>query len=158
VAIGTRLEMELEVRNAGAAEATFEEALHTYFAVGDIRQVTLTGLEGTEYLDKADQFLRKRVPAAPMRIERYTDQVHVNTDATCVIADAAWGRRIVIEKSGSNTTVVWNPWADKTPGFADMDPAEWPGMLCVETANAGENAVRLAAGGTHRMRAAIRIE
>ena len=157
-AIGAHLEMELEVRNTAAEEQTFEEALHTYFAVGDIHQVSLTGLEGTEYLDKADNFARKRCPDAPIRIDRYTDQVHVNTTAACVIEDAAWARRIVIEKSGSQTTVVWNPWSDKTPTFADMAPDEWRGMLCVETANAGENAVRLAPGATHRMRAVIRIE
>jgi glucose-6-phosphate 1-epimerase len=158
VAIGTQLEMELEVRNASSEELTFEEALHTYFAVGDIHQVSLTGLEGTGYLDKADNFLRKRRSHEPIRIDRYTDQVHVNTTAACVIEDPAWKRRIVIEKSGSNTTVVWNPWSDKTPTFADMDPAEWPGMLCVETANAGEDTVHLAPGATHRMRAVIRVD
>ena len=158
VAIGTQLEMELEVQNTSSGELTFEEALHTYFAVGDIHQVSLTGLEGTAYIDKADNFLRKRCPDAPIRIDRYTDQVHVNTAATCVIDDPAWARRIVIEKTGSNTTVVWNPWFDKTPSFPDMDPSEWSGMLCVETANAGENAVHLAGGETHRMRAAIRVE
>jgi glucose-6-phosphate 1-epimerase len=36
--------MELEVRNTAAEEQTFEEALHTYFAIGDIRQVSITGL------------------------------------------------------------------------------------------------------------------
>jgi hypothetical protein len=39
-----------------------------------------------------------------------------------------------------------------------MAPTEWPGMLCVETANAGENGVRLAPGATHRMSAALHLE
>jgi glucose-6-phosphate 1-epimerase len=158
VAIGAQLEMELEVRNTAVMEHTFEEALHTYFAVSDIHQVSLDGLEGTEYIDKADNFARKRRPDLPIRIDRYTDQVHVNTTGACVIHDPAWARRIVIEKSGSSTTVVWNPWSDKTPGLADMAPDEWPGMFCVETANAGENAVRLAPGATHLMRAVLRLE
>jgi glucose-6-phosphate 1-epimerase len=155
--VGAKLEMELEVRNTSGEELCFEEALHTYFAVGDIHQVSLAGLEGTEYLDKADEFKRKRQPAEPMRIARYTDQVHVNTTATCVIDDPAWARKIVIEKTGSASTVVWNPWSDKIANFADMSPDEWRGMLCVETANAGENGVRIAPYATHRMRATIHV-
>jgi glucose-6-phosphate 1-epimerase len=158
LAIGARLEMELEVRNTSAETLTFEEAFHTYLAVSDVRQVLLTGLEGAEYLDKGDNFLRKRRPAEPMRIAQYTDQVHLNTTATCVLEDPGWARRIVVEKSGSATTVVWNPWSDKTPTLADMAPDEWQRMLCVETANAAENAAAVAPGATHRMRSMIRVE
>ena len=156
--IGAQLEMELEVHNTSAEELCFEEAMHTYFAVGDIHQVSLTGLEGSSYIDKVDGAQRKQQPAAPIRFAKETDQVHVDTTATCVIDDPAWARRIVIEKSGSATTVVWNPWIAKTLTLADMAPDDWRGMLCVETANAGENAMRLAPYATHRMRATIRLE
>jgi glucose-6-phosphate 1-epimerase len=158
VAIGARLEMELEVRNPAPAALTFEEAMHTYFAVGDIHQATVSGLEGTDYIDKTDNFQRKHQPAEPLRFAKETDQVHLNTAAACVIHDPAWNRRIVIEKSGSATTVVWNPWVDKTRTLPDMAPEDWRGMLCVETANAGESAVRLAPSASHRMRAAIHLQ
>jgi glucose-6-phosphate 1-epimerase len=157
VAIGSQLEMELEAGNPSSAELAVEAAMHTYFAVGDIERVSIGGLEGTEYLDKTDGFRRKRQPAGPIRIAKETDQVHVNTRGTCTIEDPAWARRIVIEKSGSATTVVWNPWAEKTRTMTDMAPDDWRGMLCVETANAGENAVRLAPAASHRMRAVVRV-
>jgi len=32
----------------------FEEALHAYYAVGDVRQTTVSGLKGAAYLDKRD--------------------------------------------------------------------------------------------------------
>ena len=38
------------------------------------------------------------------------------------------------------------------PDFGDD---EWPGMICVETANAADSAVTLAPGQTHRMSAGI---
>lgn len=158
VAFGAQLEMELEVLNPGATDFVFEEALHTYFAIGDIHQLSLSGLEGTGYLDKTDNFQRKRQPAEPIRIAQETDQVHLNTAATCVIDDPAWARRIIVEKSGSATTVVWNPWIAKAAAMPDMAPGDWREFLCVETANAGENAVHLAPGATHRMRAVIRVE
>lgn len=156
-AIGERLEMELETRNIGPAPLEYEEALHTYFAVGDVTQVSVFGLENTEYIDKVDNFARKRQAAAPLRISGETDRVFVNTEAACNIEDAACGRRIAIQKVGSRTTVVWNPWIEKTRGLADMGADEWRGMICVETANAGENAICLEPGESRRMSATLSV-
>lgn len=155
--VGGSLELELTVRNESGAEFRFEEALHTYFAVADIRQVSIAGLEGTTCVDKTDGFSRK-VSESVIRFGKETDQVHLNTAAACEIHDTAWQRVIVVEKSGSNTTVVWNPWIEKTRTLADMAPDDWHGMVCVETANAMENAIALPAGGVHTMRASIRVK
>jgi glucose-6-phosphate 1-epimerase len=151
VSVGLTLGMELEVHNDSNEPLTFEEALHTYFAVGDIHQVSVTGLENTAYIDKADGCREKRRDSAPVRIAKETDEVYLNTRAACVIDDPAWSRRITIEKTGSESTVVWNPWIEKSKTMSDLDPEEWRGMLCVETANVASNAITLAAGATHKM-------
>lgn len=158
VTIGSELEMELETRNVGNEPFTFEEALHTYLAIGDIHQVSVSGLEDTTYIDKTDGFKRKQQGRELVRIAKETDQVHLNTTATCTVHDPAWNRRIVIEKSGSNSTVIWNPWMDKTKGMSDMLAEGWKDMLCVETANAVDNAVRLLPGQSHKLAAKIHIE
>jgi glucose-6-phosphate 1-epimerase len=92
---------------------SLEEALHTYFVTGDIHQVTVTSLDGTTYIDKADGFRRKQQGNEPISIAKETDQVHLSTSATCGINDPSWSRRIILEKSGSDSTVVWNPWIEK---------------------------------------------
>jgi glucose-6-phosphate 1-epimerase len=157
-AFGSELAMSLEVVNRSGSAMVFEEALHTYFAVSGIGNVAVYGLEGTTYIDKTDSFQRKVQADAPIRITKETDQVHLNSTAACVISDDGWGRRIVIDKTGSHSTVVWNPWIAKTAALADMAPDEWRSMICVETANVAENAVTLEAGGTHRMTVRIRVE
>ena len=157
VVIGTNLEMELEVHNRSNQPLPFEEALHTYLSVGDIHKVSITGLGGTTYIDKTDSFQRKTAPD-PILIAKETDQVHVNTTATVEVTDAAQNRTIVIEKSGSQTTVVWNPWIEKNKTLADMPPDDWQHMLCIETVNAAGNAVQLPAGEVHKMRAAISVK
>jgi glucose-6-phosphate 1-epimerase len=157
VALGAALEMEMEVHNQSEAPFRFEEAFHTYFAVSDVRRVSITGLGNTAYVDKTDAFARKKAERL-IRITRETDQVHLNTAARCEIDDPGWARVIVVEKEGSDTTVVWNPWIEKIRTIADMAPDDWQGMLCLETANALENAVVLPIGGVHRMRATIRIK
>src|SRR5271154_7003228 len=46
VTVGAELKMELETRNDSPEPLTYEEALHTYFAIADIDQARTTGLEG----------------------------------------------------------------------------------------------------------------
>ena len=67
VTIGPELEMELEAWNETQAPLTFEEALHTYLAVGDVQKALVLGLEDTTYIDKTDGFKRNR--RAPNRCE-----------------------------------------------------------------------------------------
>lgn len=158
VTIGTELEIELRVSNRDTEPLRFEEALHSYFAISDIGQVAITGLEGTTYIDKTDGMRRKQAGEAPMRIAKETDQVHLNTQTICKIEDLGWEREIVIEKSGSNSTVVWNPWIEKTRTLRDMDSDEWRKMICVESGNVGDDAVTLEPGKTHVLSVVVRIE
>jgi glucose-6-phosphate 1-epimerase len=158
VTVGRTLTMELTVANDAGGPLVFEEALHTYFAVADARRVSIDGLGGTEYIDKVDGMKRKVQPAGALNLEGRTDRPYFNTEATCVLHDPAGGRRIVVAKSGSRTTVVWNPWEELTAKMVDMEPDAWLHMTCVETANAGEDAVTLGAGETHSMRASVRVE
>jgi glucose-6-phosphate 1-epimerase len=148
--------MDLEVR--AKTPFTFEEALHTYFAVADVRQVSVEGLANTDYLDKVENFKRKTQSPEPIRIVGETDRVYLNTTSTCVVRDPGLGRTITIEKEGSGTTVVWNPWIAKAKAMPDFGDDEWPHMICVETANVGDGAVRLEAGRSHQMKVRIRVE
>jgi len=156
ILIGPTLDLTLEVRNTGSREFVHEEALHTYFAVSDSRRITIEGLQGTDYISKVENMDRKTQTDRLVTIDREVDRVYQNTQAPCRLEDPGFGRTITVEKENSNTTVVWNPWIDKSVNMADFGDEEWTGMVCIETANSGENAVRLEAGQTHRLRAVIR--
>ena len=153
--VGRSLRLTLAVHNQGAAPARFEEALHSYFAVSDVTQVRVHGLEKTSYLDKTDAMARKPGAAGPTSISAETDRVYLDTTATVTIEDPGWDRRVVIAKTGSATTVLWNPWVAKARAMPDFGDDEWPRMLCVETANVGEQALTLAPGATHVMTATL---
>ena len=158
VSIGAQLEMMLEVQNISSAPFQFEEALHTYLAVSDVRTIAVTGLADTTYLDKVDSAQRKQQDSAPVRIIGETDRVYLNTRAACQFDDPGLQRRIVVTKTGSDTTVLWNPWIAKAKAMADFGNDEWSEMVCIETANAADNAITLAPGATHRMTATIAVE
>jgi glucose-6-phosphate 1-epimerase len=63
-----------------------------------------------------------------------------------------------VDKSNSETTVIWNPWSELSAKIADMEPTGWLTMTCIETANVGENAITLAPGGHHVMEAHLFVE
>jgi glucose-6-phosphate 1-epimerase len=155
--IGRTLTMQLTVVNDATTPLVFEEALHTYYAVSDIHEVAINGLEGVTYLDKNDN-LQSKLQHGAIVITEPTDRVYLNTTSTCILHDAGNKRRITIAKTGSNTTVVWNPWESGAATLADMDSTEWHEFVAVETVNAAANAIMLAPGGKHIMEARISIE
>jgi glucose-6-phosphate 1-epimerase len=143
---------------AAGAPLVFEEALHTYYAVADARQVSIDGLGGTTYIDKVDGVKQKVQPPGALKLKGRTDRPYLNTEATCVLHDPAGNRRIVVAKTGSRSTVVWNPWQEFTATMPDMQPDAWLHMTAIETANLGEDAITLAPGESHAMRAHVTIE
>jgi glucose-6-phosphate 1-epimerase len=158
VVIGATLSLSLEVENVGDSALIFEEALHAYYTVSDVRQIEVSGVGDTDYLDRADGAKRKHLPAGPVRFTAEIDQLHLNTSSSVTISDPGWRRQIVIEKHGSNSTVVWNPWVEKASALADLGADAWPHFVCVEPANAAENAVTLAPGGVHQMGFVVRVK
>ena len=155
--IGVDLEITLEVTNHGTAPMVFEDGLHSYFAVGDIREAATEGLQGTTYIDKRDGNLRKVQQERLLRYTRDVDQVHVRTTSPLTIHDDAWKRAVHIAKQGSNTTVTWNPWSTLSPALPDLAPASWEHFVCVETVNAGDDRITLAPGDTHRMDSRVTV-
>lgn len=158
VTFGRTLTMSLIVANTGTSPARFEAALHTYYTVGDIRQVHVSGLEDATYLDRLRPGERFGQDDQPIRFGGETDRTYIDSTATVTIHDPVLKRRIMVEKMGSKSTVVWNPWIAKAKAMPDFGDDEWPGMLCIETANAADNAITLPPGGQHAMTAQISVE
>lgn len=150
IAVGASLDMDLGTLNRDAQPITIGDALHTYFAVSDIGEVLVHGLEGTTYIDKVDGGSQKR-QIGPVAITEEVDRIYRNTTADCVIEDPAWQRRIRIAKRGSHSTVVWNPWIAKAEKMGDLGENGHRKMLCVESTNAADDVVTLAPNQEHHL-------
>ncbi|WP_444543146.1 aldose epimerase family protein, partial [Methylogaea oryzae] len=102
-------------------------------------------------LGQAGRRPRKR-QSGPLTVAAELDRIYLDSAADCVIDDPGLARRIRIEKRGSRSTVVWNPWRDKAAALGDMGGDEtYLGMLCVESANAADDVATVAPGGEHRL-------
>jgi len=149
--VGEKLRMELATENTGTSDFAIGEALHTYFHIGDIGAVRVSGLDGCVYWDKVGGTTQKNQNGA-ISFTGETDRVYINTAAECVIEDDKLKRHIHVAKSGSLSTVVWTPWTEKAAKMGDMgQPDGWREMVCVESSNALENVVTVTAGNKHTM-------
>jgi glucose-6-phosphate 1-epimerase len=145
------LSVSLTVSNAGTASFSYEEALHTYFAVADVRQTHVSGLQPAAYFDKVTG--QACAPSSTVvTFGAEVDRVYESTAAT-VIVDSAHSRRLTVTKQNSAQTVVWNPGPDLAGSMSDLGDDEWTEFVCVETANVGNSAVTLAPGESHSMSA-----
>jgi glucose-6-phosphate 1-epimerase len=156
ITVGAELKLELIATNTGATSLQFEEALHTYHRVGDVREVRVAGLDGATYLDNMDGN-REKLQSGDVMLTRQTDNAYLNTRNAAEVIDPVLGRRIRTEKKNSLTTVVWNPWQEGAKALADLGDEEWQQMVCVEASNILANAVRLAPGEEHAMTATITV-
>jgi glucose-6-phosphate 1-epimerase len=157
VTFGRDLKLEFAVENAGGNECRYEEALHTYYLVGDIAAARVHGLDGASYLDNTDGN-REKKQAGDVRVGQATDSAYVNSESALEVMDPALQRRIHIRKENSRTTVIWNPWKEAAEKMSDMGADEWKKMLCVEGANILGNAITLHAGEQHTTTVTMTVE
>lgn len=157
ITVGAALTVALETTNLSEAPFNLTQALHTYFAVADVRRISIEGLEDCDYLDKVEDFARKR-QQGPVTIAHEVDRIYLGTGELQEIRDPGMERVIRITSTGSHSTVVWNPWTDKAEKMGDFGPDGHLGMLCVETANAADDAVELAPGAMHTLSAEYAVE
>lgn len=156
VTVGKSLTMHLITRNTTAGPITITEALHTYLSIGDISRISVEGLAGADCVDRLTS-LRTKQDNAPIRIDREYDRTFLNTAATTTLIDPVFNRKIAVSKRGSKSTVVWNPWIDKSKALSDLADDEYHGFVCIETANALENGVTIPPGQTHEIEANIAV-
>jgi D-hexose-6-phosphate mutarotase len=149
VTVDKALMLKLVITNNSKDEIfTFENCLHTYFEIGDISAISISGLKGVKYLDKVASFAEKTETGSAIRIDSEVDRVYLNTTSPVEILDPRVGRVIRVEKQGSNSTVVWNPWVSKSQQMPDFGNEEYERMVCVESGNVGSNEIKLSPGQT----------
>jgi D-hexose-6-phosphate mutarotase len=157
ISIGTRLEMRLVSYNLGDQAISISQALHSYFVVSDIGKVTIKGLEDCEFIDALDQWTHK-AESNPVTINAEIDRIYQGTTPSCLIEDPGFKRQIKITTQGSRSTVVWNPWVEKSLRLGDMGQDGYLKMLCVESGNIADDSVSIAAGEEYCLSVCYEIE
>jgi len=136
------LQIFFSVRNEGKVSRSFECALHTYFAVSDIEQIQIEGLDGREFIAKSRGGVRE-VQHGPIRFAGEVDWVFPDAPSPILIRDGASGYEL---RGDWNSAVVWNPWSGKAATMSDVGQDEWKQFVCVEVGAVAEGTIELPAG------------
>lgn len=150
IVLGEQLTITLTSYNLDNAPVTISQALHSYFAVSDVREVQVEGVDGLSYIETLAEW-EQRTQQGDLEFAGETDRIYLQAPEQLSIVDKAWNRRIRLSSSGSRSAVIWNPWTDRAAELADMADDGWQRMLCIETANVWDDVITLAPGATHSL-------
>lgn len=157
VIVGSTLSVTLKVTNTSAVAFDYTCALHSYFNLSLIENISIEGLEGTPYQDQLEP--GEYVQEEPgLQIQKALTRHYYNTEAPCIIEDSIYGRRIRVAKAGSKVTTVWNPGEEACATMADMPDDGYETFVCVEAVNAFNDVISLSAGESHETTARISLE
>ncbi|KAI1809575.1 galactose mutarotase-like protein [Poronia punctata] len=122
------------ITNDGSQPFECQFLLHTYLRINDINRIQVTGLEGSDFVDKVDGAKAKSQSGA-ITITGETDRVYTpSTSPSSPIVVKEGGSTVFnIVRDNLKDVVVWNPWIEKANGLGDFEPKEgFKNMICIE--------------------------
>lgn len=143
--VGSSLKLALSAANLSTTAAPFAFAFHTYFAVPNVADVRVAGLENSTFVDDTDKMARK-VQQGEVTIIAFTDRVYLDVPAVQVLKIPTGNVKI---ESGTKCAVVWNCW-DNDKNVADIGEGNHAGYICVERCDVADRAVTVPAGGEYQ--------
>lgn len=151
VVVSDKLTMELKTTNIDDKEFEITQALHTYFPVSHISHVNIKGLDKKPYLNALTY--KTEVQEGDITFNKEVDRVYQEVEGEIVLQDK--NRTIRIQNEGSSCVVVWNPWIDKCKKMSAMKDDAYIYFVCIESANAFDNARVLKPSESHILKAVI---
>jgi len=157
IIVGQKLQVSLKVINSDDQPFEYTCALHSYYNVSDIENIAITGLLGVSYHSQLEpgEFIQV---TPKIEINKAETRHYHNTDATCLIEDTIFERKIRVAKSGSKITTVWNPGKETCATIGDMTNDAFKTFVCVEAVNAFDDVITLSPGDSHTTSAMIGLE
>ncbi|HOC25811.1 MAG TPA: D-hexose-6-phosphate mutarotase [bacterium] len=150
VDVGAHLRIALTMTNRDTEEVEITAALHSYFQLGEAELVHITGLDDTFYIDTLQQE-HTTLQQGQIKIDREINRIYLETGSSCTIYDPALERQIVVKKEGSRSTVVWNPWQERSRAFQDLGGEEYKRFVCIEAGNVRQDRILLAPAASHTL-------
>jgi glucose-6-phosphate 1-epimerase len=151
VRISDTLVMELSTKNLDDKPFQITQALHSYFQISDITTVRIRGLAEHLYFNALNQ--RHCRQDGDVTFKQEVDRIYLGVNDPILLIDE--NRQIKITNQNSTSVVVWNPWIDKCARMSAMNDDAYLTMLCIESANALNDARTIVPDASHILKATI---
>ena len=157
IIIGKTLSIDLKITNTSELPFDYTTALHTYYNVSSVEEITIEGLQNTRYYNQLDG--EEYVQDSPLlEIKNAETRHYLETENNCIINDPVFRRRIKVAKSGSKVTTVWNPGEEACLKISDIPDDGYHSFVCIEAVNAFNNVITLSPGKSHVTSAFIGLD
>lgn len=114
-----------------ADEGLQQAALHSYFVVDSVQQVTVSALAGS-YLDKVKAGQKFEQQQSELKFAAEVDRVYLDTANELTLQQRK--SSVQITQQGHDASVLWNPWSEKAVALKDLPDLGYLDFVCVETA------------------------
>ncbi len=132
--ISKDLRMELTTKNIDSKPFKITQALHSYFVVSDINDISIIGLDNKPYYDALTK--QSYLQDGDIVFDGELDRIYQNVNKDIVLIDE---KNIIDIESSSASSVIWNPWIDKCKRMSGMSEDGYKEFVCIESANAMED-------------------
>ena len=132
IVVSNKLSIELTTINIDKKSFNITQALHTYFHISHIANISIDGLHNNPFLDALTGVISRQ--DGEVIFEGEVDRVYQEVQTKLFLKDTS--KTVEIESEGSFSTVVWNPWIQKCKRMSAMSDDAYERFVCIETANA----------------------
>jgi len=154
IRIADKLRVKVNMKNTSAETYKLSSALHTYLSLGDIERIQLEGVKGSHYVDQLSDDKEPVFQEKNLQIKEAVDRIYQSMSSV-LIRDLDRFRSVFVDKAGSRTTVIWNPWKERCKTIADLPDKAYKEFVCVECANAGTDKPTLRPNTSHNLETVI---
>lgn len=136
----SELKLRMKVTNTSEEQsAPFQFAFHTYFAVSDIAQTVINGVNRSPFIDNGKARGNPDTPPSPPEplwiIRGEHDRIYPNQGCAIVVQDLVAKTAMQIASPNLRDVCVWNPGAAKCAALKDMPADGFQRFVCVEHGN-----------------------
>lgn len=157
VVVGPILTVTLKITNTSEVPIEYTCALHSYFGLSAIENLSIEGLQGISYYNQitGENEIQEE---DSLQIQEPLTRHYLDTETPVIIQDSIYRRRIKVDKSGSKVTTVWNPGEENCAKIGDLPDDAWETFVCVEATNAFDFPIHLAPEQSYETSAMIGLE
>jgi glucose-6-phosphate 1-epimerase len=127
---GQSLELQLSVHNTGEQAFPFSAALHSYFAIDQLSEARVGGLQRVRYSDETPQDALQAEEW--LQFADKLDRIYYQLPGALTLQ--AGTATLRLEQQGFTDAVVWNPGAQDAAALPDLADDEYQRFICIEPA------------------------
>ncbi|MGK5048357.1 D-hexose-6-phosphate mutarotase [Janthinobacterium sp. GB4P2] len=124
------LELSLSVHNTGEQAFPFSAALHSYFAIDQLSEARVGGLQRVRYSDETPQDALQAEEL--LQFTDKLDRIYYQLPGALHLQSGSHTLRL--EQQGFTDAVVWNPGAQDAAALPDLADDEYQRFICIEPA------------------------